>query len=118
MAKDAAMVVTWGGSIPGREAKAIEVFMESLGFWAQQAEQGRCQAPEPFIADDASGGMVIVRGKSDALRELSESDESRTLLGKAHLIVENLHVSWFFTGDAVMEETQLFAKAGAELGYM
>jgi hypothetical protein len=118
MAKDAAMVISWAGSIPGREAKALEVFMESLGFWAQQAEQGRCQPPEPFIAEDASGGMVILRGKSDALRELSETDESRTLLGKAQLIVQNLHVSWFYTGDAVMQETELFAKAGAALGYM
>jgi hypothetical protein len=118
MAKDAAMVITWGESIPGREAKGLEVFMASLGYWAQQAEKGRCQPPEPFLAEDASGGMVILRGTSDALRELSEDDESRTLLSKAHLIVQNLHVSWYYTGDTVMHETELFAKAGAELGYL
>lgn len=119
MARDVALVTTWGGPVASREAKGLEVFMDALTFWGKQAADGKCSNPEPFLAEDGSGGILIVRGKSDALREITESDEGQKLIAKAQLIVQDLKSHWYFTGDdEIQRGTQIYAQAGNELGYM
>jgi hypothetical protein len=119
MAKDAAIVISWAGSVPGREGKGLEVFMDALTFWGKQAADGKCEPPETFLAEDGSGGMLVVKGKSDALREISESDDGLMLTDKAQLIVQDLKVHWYFTGDEeIQTETSRFAQAANELGFM
>ena len=119
MARDAALVTTWGASVRGREAKSLEVFMEFLQYWGKQAAEGKCSEPEAFFASDGSGGMSIVRGKSDALMEISTSDESLRLVEKGQLIVEDLRTHWYFTGDEEIQRlTSMFVETGTELGYM
>jgi hypothetical protein len=53
--------------------------------WGKQAE-GRCGTPRAFGAGDASGGMVMVEGRSDVLSELMESEEYRKLNSKAVMV--------------------------------
>ena len=119
MARDAALVITWGGPVTGREGKSLEVFMESLGFYAQRAAEGKISNPEVYLAEDGSGGMLILKGKSDVLRELEESDEARKLLIKAHAIVNDLKSHWYLAGDEeIQRETQFFAEVGNQLGLM
>ena len=119
MAKDAAIVISWGGGVAGREGKGIEVFMDALTFWGKKAADGMCEPPEAFLAQDGSGGMLIIKGKSDSLREISESDDGLLLQDKAQLIVQDLKSHWYFTGDeTVQAETARYAQAGNELGYM
>jgi hypothetical protein len=119
MARDVALVVTWAGPVRGREAKSLEVFMESLGFWAGQAAQGRCQQPEVFIAEDGSGGMLILKGKSDAMHEIAESEEGQTVIAKAQAIVEDLRAHWYYAGDEeIQRNTALYAQIGSDLGLM
>jgi hypothetical protein len=119
MARDVAFVTTWGNGIPGREGKGLEVFMDALTFWGKQAADGKCSNPEAFLAEDGSGGILIVRGKSDALREITESDEGLKLTAKAQFIVQDLKSHWYYTGDEEIQRgTQIYAQAGNELGYM
>ena len=118
MAKDAAIVITWGGGIAGREGKGLEVFMDALTFWGKQAADGKCEQPEAFLAQDGSGGMLIIRGKSDALREINESDDGLMLISKAQLIVQDLKSHWYFAGDEeIQTETSRFMQAVNELGF-
>jgi hypothetical protein len=118
MAKEAALVISWEEPRQGRELKSIEVFMESLGFYAQKAAQGLIQEPEVFIAEDESNGFIVVKGQSDALRDLSESDEAQELLLKAHMIVGGLKSHWYFTGDEVQASTARFAKVVQDSGIL
>jgi hypothetical protein len=119
MARDAALVSTWGPPVRGREAKALEVFMEYLGFWGKQAAEGRCSEPEPFLASDGSGGMAIVRGRSDALMEISTSDEALKLVEKGQMICEDLRTQWYFTGEEEIQRlTGMYVETGQELGFM
>jgi hypothetical protein len=119
MARDAALVTTWGGGIAGREAKGLEVFMDALTFWGKQAADGRCSQPEVMFAEDGSNGMLIVRGRSDALREIVESEEGEKLITKAQMIVQDLRSHWYYTGDEETQRaTRILAEAGNELGYM
>ncbi len=59
MARDAALVTTFGSPVRGREAKSLEVFTEFLTFLGKQAAEGRCSQPEPFFA--ASTGTSRAR---------------------------------------------------------
>jgi hypothetical protein len=119
MARDAALVTTWGNAVRGREAKALEVFMEFMQWWGKQAAQGKCSEPEAFFASDGYGGMSIVRGKSDVLMELSSSEEALRLISKGQLIVEDLKTHWYYTGqDEITGLTSMFLESGHELGYV
>lgn len=119
MARDAAVISTWDTPARGREGKALEVFMELMAFWGQKAAEGKCEPPEVFFAMDGSHGVFVLKGKSDALMEVQESDEGQKLLSKGQMIVEGLKSHWYFAGDdEVQRGTQLFVQAGSELGYM
>jgi hypothetical protein len=118
MARDAALVTTFGYPVRGREAKSLEVFTEFLTFLGKQAAEGRCSHPEPFFAADTSNGMVIVRGRSDALAEITDSEEYEKLLSKGQMVVEDLKIHWYLTGEEIDRGMRIFAEAGGELGYM
>jgi hypothetical protein len=116
MARDAAIVSTWSVPIPGREAKALEVFTEFLGFIGKQAAAGRCQPAEPFFAADGSGGFAIVRGKSDALQEIFDSEENQRLLTKVQLYVQDAKAHMYYTGEEEIQKgTQIFAELIGQL---
>src|SRR6266516_2610068 len=120
MARDAAVVVTWTQPIPGREAKALEVFMEALGWWGKQADEGRCSKPRTFFAGDGADGLLVVEGKSDALHELLESDDYEKLNAKGAMIVSDFRARLFYGGtDTELQRgTAIYAQAANELGYM
>jgi hypothetical protein len=120
MARDAALITTWSSTIPGREAKSLEVFMEVLTFVGKQAADGRCSEPEVWFNADGSEGMLIVRGKSDVLLEIQETDDYQRLLSKSHMIVEDLKAHLWYGGsdDELQRGIRLFSEAGNELGYM
>lgn len=116
MGKDAAYVVTWGAPVRGRESKSLEVFMEALGYWGQKATEGTIQEPEVFLAEDGSGGMLVLKGDSATLHELAEADDARKLLARTQAIVEDFRGHWYYTGGEVQNETSIFAQVMAEMG--
>ena len=120
MARDGALVSTWGAPIPGREAKSLEVFMEFLQYWGKQAAEGKVSEPETYFTADGSGGLALVRGKTDVLSELWLSDESLKLLGRAQLIVQDLKVHLYVGGtdEEIQRGTSEFVEVAREMGYM
>jgi hypothetical protein len=119
MARDAAIVASWGPSVPGREGKSLEVFMEYMQWLGKLASEGKITPPEVFFNLDGSEGISIVKGKSDVLLGVLESEESQKFFAKGHLIVENLKAHLFTTGDQELQDgTRIFAEAATELGYM
>jgi hypothetical protein len=116
MARDAAIVTTWGASVPGREAKSLELFMEFTSFIGKQAAEGKCQPAEPFFAADGSSGFAIVRGRSDTLQEIFDSEENQRLVVKSQAYVQDLKSRVFYTGEKeIMEATQRFAEIAGSL---
>jgi hypothetical protein len=116
MARDAALVTTWGPAVTGREKEALEVFMEFMTYIGNLAADGKCSEVEPFLAADGSGGFGVIRGKTDNLLEISSSDENIKLLTKAQLYVSDLKVHWYYTGDEIMNLTSTFAQVLGEVG--
>lgn len=118
MGRQAAMVTTWDNSVPGREAKSIEAFMDYLTLFGKQAADGHISEPEAYFRYDGSGGMGIVRGDSAKLIELWESDEFRDIIARAQLTVQNLHTEMYVAGDAVQDQVANFTRVAGEMGYM
>jgi hypothetical protein len=119
MARSAAIVTTWAQPRQGREGKALESFTDFLVFWGKLAADGKCEAPEPFFSYDGGKGFAVVRGKSDVLSELFESEEYEKLLAKAQLTVDDLHTEMYVTGDdEIQRGTRIYAEAAHELGYL
>lgn len=111
MARDAAIVTSWANTVPGREAKALESFTEFLQFVEKQASAGNCQPAEPFFSADGSGGFAIVRGKSDALQEIWDSEENIRIVTKSQLFVQELKSHLYYTGEQEVQNlTQVFAE--------
>ena len=118
MGRQAALVTTWDGSVPGREAKAIETFMDYLTLLGKQAADGKVSEPEAYFRYDGSGGMGVVRGDSGALMELWESDEFREVIARAQLTVNGLRTEMYAAGEAVQDQVGTFARVAGEMGYM
>jgi hypothetical protein len=65
MARDAALVVkldAGGAREGGQGARGVS---GGLAWWGEQAAEGRCGRARAFDAGDASGGMVMVGGRSE-----------------------------------------------------
>jgi hypothetical protein len=119
MARDAALVTSWNGTIPGREGKALEGFTDFLTYFGKLAADGKVQEAEPFFSTDGSTGFAIVRGKSDGLQEATETEEFEKLLTKAQLTVKDLRSQVYYTGDEeVQRAIRLYAESANELGYL
>ena len=119
MARDAAMVTSWTGTIPGREGKALEGFTDFLTYFGKLAADGKCQEPEPFFSVDGSNGFAIVRGKSDVLQAATETEDFEKLINKAQLTVKDLRTQVYYTGDEeVQRAIRLYAETAHELGYL
>ena len=118
MGRQAAMVTTWESSVPGREGKAIETFMDYLTLMGKQAAEGNISEPEAYFKYDGSGGMGIVRGDSNMLLELWESDDFRNVIARAQLTVQNLHTEMYAAGDSVQDQVGTFTSVAGEMGYM
>ncbi len=119
MPRQGALITTWANPVPGREAKALEVFEDFVTFWAKKAADGHCSEPETLFNSDGATGMTIVRGTSDALREIVESDEFDRLLSKGMLVVNGVRVEFWYGGTEEAERLmRIYAEAAGELGYL
>ncbi len=118
MGRQAALVTTWRSSVPGREKEALDCFMDYLTLMSKQAADGKTSEPEPYFKYDGSGGMGIVRGDSNALLELWESDDFRDVISRAQLTVQDIHTEMYAAGDSVQDMVGRFTQVASRMGYM
>jgi hypothetical protein len=113
---NAALVYTYTRAVPGREAHAFEAFTDALSFWEKQAIDGQCLTPETFMGRQTN--MIVVRGLRRKLEDIIDSTNHRKLYARSLFVVEDLRMELFATGDEVQRQMQIWASAGAELGYL
>jgi hypothetical protein len=111
---EAAMIVTWANPVRGREGPALETFMKAQAYWEQQIEAGRCQSREVFLASNGHG-MSIVRGDSETLRQLTESDEYLELNNHIVLNVDGYESGIWSAGGEIDRVVGAYAKAISSL---
>ncbi len=118
MGKEAALITTWKSPVPGREKQSIETFMDYLTLMSKQAAEGKNSEPEAYFKYDGSGGIGVVRGQSDALLELWESDEFRDVISRAQLTVQDIRTEMYGAGDTVQDLVGRFSNVATSMGYM
>ena len=119
MARHVALVTSWSQPARGREGKALESFADFLTFFGKLAADGKCTAPEPFFAMDGSSGFAIVKGDSDVIQQITDTEAYEKLISKAQYCVEDLKTHVYVTGDdEIQRGMRVYAEAGSELGYL
>jgi hypothetical protein len=109
-----AYVVTWKGSVPGREMKAIEYGAEVQEYWGKLAAEGKCSEPEMFFFPDGHG-MWMVKGEFQTLEQLWFTDRAQHLLAKGGWLLEDFGFEFVRTGDSADQYLAFFADVGKEL---
>ncbi len=113
-----ALFIGWGPTVRGREQQALQVFNETVQFFAGLQQRGEVQAFEPVALEPHGGdlyGFFLVRGDREALARLRASEEFVRVIQRGDLVVERLGVTAAYTGDALDRYFATFGELAADL---
>jgi hypothetical protein len=99
---DGMLFVGWGEVISGREQQALQVFNESLQYYAGLQQQGTITSFEPVLLEPHGGdlaGFILLRGDRAKLSQLRTDPEFLRLVTRAQLIAHSIGVIGAYTGD-------------------
>ena len=116
-----ATVIRWGASVPGREAKGLEVFGKAIELFEGLSKKGRIHGHREYIAlTGGAGGFMIVEGDTKELLSLLAEPEILALNSQAEAIVTDFSIQVFGGGtdQAIQELVGTYSTAVGELGYM
>jgi hypothetical protein len=116
---DDGLFIGWGEVVRGREAKAVEVFNESVAYYMKLQEDGKIESFEPwFVAPHGGdlGGFILVRGEREKLDEVVRSEEFERLQTRVAMIVDGSGAVPAVTGDALARGMGQFQEAIGDLG--
>lgn len=115
-----ATVITWGGPIPGREMKALEVFGKALAFMDELAKEGRIHGHKEYFAvtGPSPSGFMIIEGDVEELLRLEANEDNLKLRAAASQIVQNFSAQVYSGGSeaAINEGVTNVLGVYAELG--
>jgi hypothetical protein len=112
--KEAGVFIGWGPSLPGRERKSVELFLETMRYFMGLVAQGRLISVEPVFLEPHGGdleGFLLLRGDQDELNRLRGEDEVRRLMVKASLILQDLRVVGAVTGSGLNQHLAWYIQA-------
>ena len=116
---DEALFIGWGEVVRGRESKALEVFNESLQYYARLQQDGTVESFDAWFLAPHGGdlaGFILLRGERERLDEVQRSAEFELLMTRAGMIVDRVGVVNAYTGEALGRLVGQFQEATAELG--
>lgn len=115
---EAGLFIGWGAPVRGREARGLEVFNESIGYWGRLQQDGRIESFEVVLLYPHGGdlyGFALLRGSHEQLNEVGGDEEFLRLTTRAGLIVERLGVVRAALGEGLQQQVALFQEATGEL---
>jgi hypothetical protein len=113
----AAWISRWTRPTPGRETKALEVFMESMEFWDKRIAEGQIEGRDVCVSP-AGPGMVIVKGERAALSAIMDTEDYLRLVAKIDLNVDGVEGEMMLTGESVDTLIGIWAETAKAQGYM
>lgn len=111
----AAMVVTWKGSIPGRELPSLEYSKETSEYVGKLFAEGKC-GPETWLMSPDGFGIWFVTGELNDLLEIQALEGTQRLIIKGTLLLADFRWGIFATGDSVQEHLGLYKDVVTKLG--
>jgi hypothetical protein len=119
-----ATIITWGGNVPGREAKGLEVFGKALAHFDALAKQGRIHGHKEYVSltgdVDLVAGTMVIEGAVEELSKIQTEEPTRVLLAEAAAVTKNFTVRLTAGGDeqTLTKEITLFTQTLQGLGYL
>lgn len=114
---DSAILFSYTRAAPGREAKALDAFTESLAFFGTAAHEGKCEPPLTFFGM-AGHGFMFVPGDYDALWKLVNTEEFRELYTRTVFAVPDIAYEIGAFGQGVQDLMARWARVGKELAFL
>jgi hypothetical protein len=114
-----ALFIGWGPVVRGREKQGLQVFQQSMEYYAKLQQDGRIEGFDVFLLAPHGGdlnGFVTLRAERQALAQVRFSDEFERLLVRASSIIDSLGVVIAYSGDALAKQMDLFSQAADEFG--
>ena len=103
---DYGVSVTWGDPKPGREAKALELFMESVALNDKAEADGRIERWDTIFFEPTGsppGGASRFYGTQEQIEAFIAAEDTQNIIQRAGLLLENFGFRRFVTGDALAE---------------
>ena len=116
-----AVVIRWGTSRAGREAKGLEVFGSTVAHFENMAKQGRIHGHrEYFSITGRDGGFMMLEGEVAELTRIISEEETLKINATASAIVHDFEIQVYAGGtdQTVSELTRNYAESVQQLGYM
>ncbi|HWC33372.1 MAG TPA: hypothetical protein VG650_00970 [Mycobacteriales bacterium] len=116
-----ALVIRWGASVPGREAKGLEVFGKAIETFEGLAKKGRVHGHREYIAlTGRAGGFMMADGDVAELQKILVSPEILKLNTQAEAIVSDFEITMYGGGtdQSVQELIGTYTGGLSDLGYM
>ena len=92
---DAGLFIGWGEVVRGREKIAIEVFNESVAYYAELQSKHEIENFDVAILEPHGGdlaGFILLRGDASKLERLRRDPEFERRTARAQLIVDKVGV--------------------------
>jgi hypothetical protein len=113
-----ALFLGWGQVVRGREQFSLEVFQESVAYWAKLQEEGQIERFDAFVLEPHGGdlaGFFLLHGSQSSLDAVRSSPEFRRMVVRAGSVIENLGIVNAFGGEALGEQMALFGDMAQQL---
>lgn len=115
------VLIRWGSTTPGREAKALEVFGKTVARFEQYTKEGRVHGHREYFAlTGPQNGFMIVDGEVDELMKILGEEETIQLNAQADAIVSGFALETYAGGDdqTVQRLTNSYTESMQQLGFM
>ncbi len=117
---NAALYVSWGRPVVGRETKSLEVFSQAMEYYGTLKAKGKIAEYRTYFATNGQmaqlGGFMLIEGTVAQCRELVDGDDFQKLLLKAGHVIENLQVVHMGAGDEIQKTIGRVLEVRKQLG--
>ena len=107
------LFIGWNRPIPGREAKAAELFAETMNYYARMQKEGTIESFEPVLLARHGGdlnGFILVRGSREKLGAWMASPEFNEIAMRVDDAVSSFGIISGYTGEGVQEQMAVWKK--------
>ncbi|HEY7908865.1 MAG TPA: hypothetical protein VIC60_08310 [Thermomicrobiales bacterium] len=115
---DAALFISWGPAVYGREQQALALFGEAMTYYGQLQERGEIASFEPIVIEPHGGALVgclLIRGEREYLDAVRASGGFGRITKRALLLVTHYRVVDAHIGEGLVRWFAGFREEVAQL---
>jgi hypothetical protein len=111
---DYGVEITWGDPKTGREKKSLDLWADVVGQNEKDVADGLIERWEAIVYEPSAGlpaGSMRAYGTRDQIEKLIQSNSFQETQVRAVMLLDNVGMRRFLTGDALAEDFGRYANA-------